>query len=181
MQAALLVIDVQVGVVANAWQRDRVVANVALAVQRARAAAVPVLWVQHESDQFPANSAPWQWVPELQPLPGEARLHKHYNSAFEDTGLTEQLDALGVCHLFLAGAATNWCIRATAYAALERGFDVTLLADAHTTDDMVLDGGQVVPAQAVVADLNAALRWLVYPGRRNGVAPAATAGFGAAP
>jgi hypothetical protein len=45
---------------------------------------------------------------------------------------------LGATHVVLAGAATNWCIRATAYGALERGYDLTLVKDAHTTETMEL-------------------------------------------
>lgn len=175
--SALLVVDVQVGVVATAWDRDRVVNNVALAVQRAREAKVPVIWVQHEGDDLKRGSPGWEWAPELVPLPGEARIHKKYNSSFEETGLLALLDELGVSRLFLAGASTNWCIRATAYGALDRGFDLTLVADAHTTGDMELAPGRVVEARVVIDDLNTAMRWLEYPGRTNAVATAAEADF----
>ncbi len=87
------------------------------------------------------------------------------------------LDQAGVSRLFLAGAATNWCIRATAYGALERGFDLTLLGDAHTTGDLTLEPGRVVEARSAIDDLNVAMRWLVYPGRSNTVATVAQADF----
>ena len=176
---ALLVVDVQVGVVATAWERDRIVGNVALAVRRAREAGTPVVWVQHEDDELKRGTPDWQWVPELQPLAEEACIQKTYNSAFEDTGLLSTLEKLGVSRLFLAGAATNWCIRATAYGALDRGFDLTLISDAHTTTDMEIGPGQKVEARFVIEDLNAAMRWLSYPGRANSVAAAAEAKFGA--
>ena len=70
-QPVLLVVDVQVGVMADAWNAPRVIANVALAVERARSRRVPVLWVHHTSNELPSGSAPWQWVPELVPAPGE--------------------------------------------------------------------------------------------------------------
>lgn len=175
--SALLVVDVQAGVVANAWERDRVVANVALAVQRAREAGVSVIWVQHHDQELKRDSASWQWVPELAPKPEELSIHKSHNSAFENTELQANLDRLGVGHVFLAGAATNWCIRATAYGALERGFDLTLLSDAHTTEDMELEPGRIVQARSVVDDLNTAMRWLSYPGRTNTVSPAGEAVF----
>lgn len=178
---ALLVVDVQAGVVAGAWQRERIVGNVALAVERARRAAIPVVWVQHEDDQLRAGTPEWQWVAELQPLAGEHRIRKGFNSAFEDTELLPLLDALRVSRIFLAGAATNWCIRATAYAALDRGFDVTLLSDAHTTEDMQLEPDRKVEARTMVDDLNVAMRWLSYPGRVNTVATAAEADFGDPP
>jgi nicotinamidase-related amidase len=71
----------------------------------------------------------------------------------------------------LCGAATNWCIRATAYAALERGYDLTLIEDAHSTVDMPVSSELTIPAAHIVAELNTTLRWLSYPGRRNAVAP----------
>lgn len=178
--AALLIVDVQVDVVAQAWERARIVGNVAGAVRRAREAGVDVIWVQHHDDELQRDSPGWQWVPELQPLPGEARIHKRHNSAFEDTPLLALLDARGVSRLFLAGAATNWCIRATAYGALDRGFDLTLVEDAHTTRDLVLGPARTVEARAVVDDLNTTLRWLTYPGRTNTVVPADALDFAGA-
>lgn len=176
-RSALLVIDVQVGVVAQAWDRDRIVGNVARAVRRAREAGVPVVWVQHHDDELERGSPAWQWVPELEPLPGEIRIHKRFNSAFERTDLLPELDRLGVSRLFVAGAATNWCIRATAYGALERGFDVTLIRDAHTTGDMELEPGRVIEARTLVDELNVAMQWLEYPGRTNAAVTAADAAF----
>ncbi len=117
-KAALLVVDVQVGVMKEAWEAERVVGAVAHTVQAARAEGVPVVWVQHaDDDDLPAGSAAWQWVPALQPAATEALIHKHFNSAFENTTLEATLAGLGVSHLVLAGASSNWCIRATAYAA----------------------------------------------------------------
>jgi nicotinamidase-related amidase len=98
-------------------------------------------------------------------------VHKQFNSAFEGTELESQLAALDVTHIMLCGAATNWCIRATAYAALERGYDLTLIEDAHSTVDMPVSSELTIPAAHIVAELNTTLRWLSYPGRRNAVAP----------
>lgn len=166
-QAVLLLVDVQVGVVAEAWEAPRVVANVASAVQRARSQGVPVIWVQHASEELPTGSPAWQWVPELVPAPGETLIHKHFNSSFEQTSLEDELARLGASHITLAGAASNWCIRATAYGALERGYDLTLLADAHTTGDMAFEDGTRIAAADVIRELNVAMTWLSYPGRQN--------------
>ena len=169
-QTVLLVVDVQVGVMAGAWNASQVVANVARVVTRARGAGVPVIWVQHADEQLVRDSPQWQWVPELAPADGEARIHKGFNSAFERTTLEAELSKLGATHVVLAGASTNWCIRATAYAALERGYDLTLVEDAHTTESMTLDDGSCIEAASIVNELNIAMRWLSYPGRSNGVA-----------
>lgn len=179
-RAVLLVVDVQVGVMAEAWESPRVIAQVAQAVARARSAGLPVLWVQHASDDLASGTPAWQWVPELVPAPGECLIPKHYNSAFEDTALDAELDRLQASHIVLAGAASNWCIRATAYGALDRGYDLTLLADAHTTGSMQLEDGSRVEARSVVQDLNIAMTWLRYPGRRNAALPVAGFDFAAA-
>jgi nicotinamidase-related amidase len=178
-QSVLLVVDVQVGVVREAWDAARVIGNVALTVDRARLAGVPVVWVQHHDHNLAQGSTDWQWVPELVPAPGETRIFKSHNSAFEQTPLEAELARLEAAHITLAGAATNWCIRATAYAALERGYDLTLVSDAHTTDTMVLDSGQRIEAADVVQELNVALTWLRYPGRANGTAAAQSVNFSA--
>ncbi len=149
-QGVLLVVDVQVGVLREAWDAARVIGNVALAVERARQAGVAVIWVQHHDHNLAHGSADWQWVPQLVAAPGETQIFKSCNSAFEQTPLEAELARLGATHITLAGAATNWCIRATAYAALERGYDLTLVQDAHTTDTVVLDSGQRLEAADVV-------------------------------
>lgn len=176
-KTVLLVVDVQVGVVADAWDAARVVGRVAHAVERARAQGAPVLWVQHASEDLPAGSPQWQWVPELAPAPGEPLIPKQFNSAFEQTPLEAELARLGATRIVLAGAATNWCIRATAYAALERGYDLTLVSDAHTTAPMTLGDGVTISAANVIQELNIAMTWLRYPGRTNGTATAETVEF----
>lgn len=179
-KTALLVVDVQVGVMAEAWNAGPVVAQVAAAVQRARAAGVPVVWVQHADAELVSGSAPWQWAPPLQPAAQEALIHKQFNSAFEQTPLEEHLARLGVSHLVLAGASSNWCIRATAYGALERGYDLTLVADAHSTSAMEPEDGPRIEAETVVRELNIAMTWLSYPGRRNAAVPLEKLSFAAA-
>jgi nicotinamidase-related amidase len=176
-KAALVIVDVQVGVVKEAWDAPRIIKNVSHAVERARAQGVPVMWVQHSDDELKYGSAEWQWVPELRPAAGELRVHKHFNSSFEETALEEALAKLGVSHIVLAGAATNWCIRATAYGALERGYDLTLIKDAHTTKDIDLGDNKKIEASNLIIDLNIAMTWLSYPGRVNGTATAEAVDF----
>jgi len=111
-------------------------------------------------------------VPELAPAKCEPLIHKSFNSSFEQTALEVELARLGATHIALAGAATNWCIRATAYGALDRGYDLTLIKDAHTTGTIELDNGAKIEAESVVNDLNVAMKWLSYPGRTNSTATA---------
>ena len=168
--AVLLVVDVQVGVMREAWDSARIIQNIGIAVEKARNLGIPVIWVQHSDNELVFGSPDWQLVPELSPAEGEIQIHKQFNSAFEQTGLEETLARLGATHIVLAGAATNWCIRATAYAALDRGYDLTLLKDAHTTATMELENGIRIEAANVIHELNVAMTWLSYPDRKNGTA-----------
>lgn len=176
-QAVLLVVDVQVGVMNAAWDGARIVQNIALAVERARAQGIPVIWVQQADEELPHGSPAWQVVPELVPAAGELRLDKQFNSSFEQTRLEPELAKLRASHIVLAGAATNWCIRATAYGALDRGYDLTLIKDAHTTETMELEDGVRIEAATMIDELNIAMTWVSYPGRTNRTATAEAVDF----
>ena len=166
-RAVLLVVDVQVDVMRNAWEADRVIQNIAVSVDKARRVGIPVIWVQHSDDELLIDSPDWQLVPELVPVKGETQIHKTFNSAFEQTSLDDALARFGATQIILAGAATNWCIRATAYGALDRGYDLILIKDAHTTESIELKEGKKVEAADIILELNIAMKWLSYPERTN--------------
>ena len=133
---AVLVIDVQNGVVGGAYERDTVVANVGAVVEKARAAEVPVVWVQHPSDNLAEGSDEWQIVPELSPDESEPLVEKRYPDSFEETTLESLLADLAVGRLVVVGAQTDECVRSTLHGALVRGYDATLVSDAQTTEDL---------------------------------------------
>ena len=175
---ALLVIDVQNGVVANAHNRDGVIANIGTLVDRARAEDVPVLWVQHNDDHLPRDSETWQYVPELVRGESEPLVHKSYGDSFEGTDLESLLAERGVGQLIVTGAQTDACIRATLHGALVRGYDVTLVGDAHTTEDLTEYGAP--PPDQVIAHTNLYWQWSSAPGRRGGTVDTAEVSFAAA-
>ena len=164
-KSALLVIDVQNQVVDGAFNKDQVIAQINAAVVKARAAGFPVVWVQHSDDWMAIDSDDWQIVPQLSPAEGEPRVRKLYRNSFEATDLEEVLAGLGVGHVYVCGAQTNNCVRYTTHGALDRGYDVTLLSDAHTTTDFEF-GGKNVSAEVLVDDLNASFYENDLPGRK---------------
>jgi len=163
---ALLVVDVQNGVVEGAHERDAVVANVGSLVEKARREQVPVVWVQHFSDGLAKGSDEWRIVPELTPGDAEPLVEKTYGDSFEDTELETVLSGLGVGRLVVVGAQTDACIRSTLHGALVRGYDATLVSDAHTTEDLSEWGAP--PPDQVIAHTN--LYWSDQraPGRTAG-------------
>ncbi len=165
-KSALLVIDVQNQVVDGAFNKDQVIANINTAVGKARAAGVPVVWVQHSDDWMAIGSEDWQIVPQLTPADGEAKVGKLYRNSFEATTLEEVLAGLDVGHVYVCGAQTNNCVRYTTHGALERGYDVTLLSDAHTTTDFET-GGKKISAEFAVDEFNSSIYGEELPGLKG--------------
>jgi nicotinamidase-related amidase len=172
---ALLVIDVQNGVVANAHDRDGVIANINTLVEKARGEDVPVIWVQHSSEELPLDSENWQYVAELQRTESEPVVHKKYGDSFEETNLEDLLAERGVGRLVVTGAQTDACIRSTLHGGMTRGYDVTLVSDAHTTEDLS-EYGAPTPDK-VIAHTNLYWEYQAAPGRRGGVVPTAEVDF----
>jgi nicotinamidase-related amidase len=175
-KTALLVVDVQNGVVADAHDRDTVVANIATLVDKARTAGVDVVWVQHNSEELVPDSDQWQLVPELTPAAAEPLVHKQYGDSFEDTELESVLADRGVGRLIVSGAQTDACVRSTLHGAIARGYDAVLVSDAHTTEDLSPYGAP--PPDQVIAHTNLYWKFHRAPGREAGTVETAEVDFG---
>ena len=172
---ALLVIDVQNGVVGEAHDRDNVVANIATLIDKARAAGVDVVWIQHNSDELPTGSERWQYVPELVRRESEPLVQKAYGDSFEETDLEAVLAERGIGALLISGAQTDECIRSTLHGAIARGYDATLVGDAHTTEDLTPYGAP--PPDKVIAHTNLYWQYHRAPGRTAGTVSTADVDF----
>jgi nicotinamidase-related amidase len=174
---ALLVIDVQNDVVAGAPRRDEVVANINTLVDQARSEGAPVIWVQHSDDGLVEGSDGWQYVPELKRDESEPLIHKHYGDSFEDTDLEPVLAERKIGRLIVAGAQSDACIRSTIHGAFVRGYDVTLVGDAHTTEDNSEWGAP--PPEKVIEHTNLYWQHHSAPGRKAGTVETAKVDFSA--
>jgi nicotinamidase-related amidase len=173
---ALLVVDVQTGVVAGAHDRDAVVANIGTLVEQARRAEIPVVWVQHDDDELERGSDNWRIVGELRPRVQEPHIEKNYGDSFEDTPLEDVLAELRVGRLFVVGAQTDACIRSTLHGAFVRGYDTTLVSDAHTTEDTTAWGAP--SPDLVIAHTNLYWNFQSAPGRKAGTVATQDVDFG---
>jgi nicotinamidase-related amidase len=176
---ALLVVDVQNGVVGEAHERDSVVANVGRLVEKARREQVPVVWVQHHDEGLARGSDEWRIVPELKPDGAEPLVEKSYGDSFEDTTLETVLSDLQVGRLVVIGAETDACIRSTLHGAFARGYDATLVSDAHTTGDRTEWGAP--PPDQVIAHTNLYWTYQTAPGRTAGAVETKDVDFTPAP
>jgi len=160
---ALLIVDAQNGALERAHERDLIVANVGSLVERARRQGVPVIWVQHSDEHVARESRAWRIVTELTPAEAEPLVEKNYSDSFEATTLESVLSRLGVGRLVVVGAQTDWCVRSTLHGAVARGYDTTLVSDAHTTEDQT-EWGAPSPDK-VIAHTNLYWAYQTAPGR----------------
>jgi nicotinamidase-related amidase len=174
-RSALIVIDAQKDVMEPAHDRDAVIARIATLVDQARSAATPVIWVQHSAQGLEYGTAAWEIVPELRPLDSEPVVHKTYGDAFEDTNFEEELALHHVAELVVVGGHTDACVRATIHGGFVRGYDVTLVSDAHTTEDLT-EWGAPPPAD-VIAHANFYWPFQRGPGRTSSVVESSAVSF----
>jgi nicotinamidase-related amidase len=160
---ALIVVDVQNKVVEGTHDRDAVVARIAGVVARARDAEVPVVWVQQTDDSLSEGSEAWAIVPELSPRDDEARIHKEFGDSFEGTPLESVLAEREIGRVVVVGAQTDACVRSTIHGAFVRGYDTTLVSDAHTTEDLSAWGAP--SPDLVIAHTNLYWQYQDGPGR----------------
>lgn len=141
MAKALFVIDVQNCFFKGDWpipNADDFLAKVEAKVQSTRAAGdVTVIWVQNDGEE-PWDDAPgrfgWQLV--LEPQDGERVVRKSVPSVFEqNTDLAAELKSAGISEIEMIGLQSDMCVRASALAAKNAGFRVSVTRELHATYD----------------------------------------------
>ena len=122
------------------------------------------------------GSDSWQIVADLKHDDAEPTVQKHYGDSFEDTALESVLSGLGIGRLVVVGAQTDACVRSTLHGAFARGYDATLVGDAHTTEDQTAWGAPA-PDQ-VIAHTNLYWNYQTAPGRTAGTVDTKDVDFG---
>ncbi len=176
MATALLVIDMQNAIVAEAYAADRVLATVADVIDAARRSGTPVIYVRHEHTQdgpMKYGTPAWEIHPAITPRAGEVVIDKRWPDSFYRTALGDELSARGVTHLVITGMATEQCVDMTARGAWSRGYDVTVVADGHTT----VDYPGAPPAATRIAYHNLLFSYIENPEHKITVTPAAELRF----
>lgn len=148
MSAALLIIDVQNAILRGKGTLDRqplleavlddTIGRLRDLQDKARSAGVPVVVIQHDGPaghRLAVGTEGWAVRPELAPRDGDVLVHKASSDSFHETDLGARLDELGISHLVVGGCMTQFCVDTTVRRAVSLGYDVTLVADGHTTAD----------------------------------------------
>ena len=176
---ALLIVDVQRGNTGDAHDRDGVIARINSLLDQARRTGTPVVWVQHSDEHLVEGSEDWQYADELTRDESEPMVHKHFGDAFEETDLENVLAERKVGRVVVTGASTDLCIRATLHGAMARGYDATLVGDAHTLEDPS-KWGLPFNAEQVIAFTNSYWDEAAAPGRSGNTVLTADVDFTAA-
>lgn len=156
--ATLVVIDCQSEYREGPLTLDGVepaLARVAVLLAAVRAAGGRVVHVAHAGrpgGPFDRDAARGAIAAEVAPLPGEPVVEKRRVSAFVETDLAAHLPAPGAAPLIVVGFMTHNCVSSTVREASDRGFAVTVAADACATRALPCHDGGVVTA----ADLHRA-------------------------
>lgn len=147
---ALLIIDVQVGIVDgfNAYRAGEVLAHINQLRSNAREGDIPIIYIQHDGEKghpLEPGSEGWKIHPQINPLEGDLVIRKRASDSFFETTLQRELDARDIKDLIITGCMTEYCVDTTARRAVSLGYDVTLVSDAHTTiDNKLLTAAQII-------------------------------------
>jgi nicotinamidase-related amidase len=157
-RAALLIIDVQVGLVElmpSEVQRN-VLPRIGALLAKARASGAPVIHIQHDGAKghpLEAETKVWKIHPSVQPADRELVIRKRESDSFSGTTLQQELKRMGITHLIIAGGMTEYCVDTTCRRATSLGYDVTLAGDAHLTrDNGVLTAANIIAHHNFVLD-----------------------------
>ena len=136
--SALVVIDVQVGLIEEAYHCNEVLDSINTLLSKARATGTPIIYIQHDGPQghgLEVGTPAWEIHSAIAPQEGELIVHKRASDSFHATSLQQDLEARGIKHLVIVGGQTEYCVDTTVRRATTMGYNVTLVGDAHTTDD----------------------------------------------
>jgi nicotinamidase-related amidase len=158
VKAALLIIDIQVGLVRlmPPELQHQVLSNVKVLLNKARSSAIPVWFIQHDGSKghpLEAGTPPWAIHPSIHPLSGESVIRKKASDSFFETELAEKLQKDGIGKLIIVGGMTEFCIDTTCRRAVTLAYDVTLVSDAHLTRDTpALTASQIIAHHNLLLD-----------------------------
>ena len=162
---ALLVIDVQNGMFAEddpVYQGAGLLETIGDLLVKARAAQVPVIYIQHNGgpgDSLEPGGAGWPIHSAIAPAEGEPVIQKATPDSFHETTLQAALEARGIVKLVIAGIQTEMCVDTTCRRAASLGYQTTLVRDAHSTWD-----SRTLSAPQIIAHHNDTLKgWFVTP------------------
>ncbi|WP_088066672.1 cysteine hydrolase family protein [Gottfriedia luciferensis] len=162
-KSALCIIDVQVLMFSESdpvYNGEKLLYNLNQLITKARTNHLPVFYIQHSEEGSPLEygSPGWEIQPDIAPIEGDIIIHKLTPDSFFKTNLSEELTKREISHLVMAGIQTEICVDTTIRSAFGKGYEVTLVTDAHSTWN-----SNVLTAEQIINHHNQTLRWFADP------------------
>lgn len=167
-KSALLVIDMQLGPIWNTYKKEETFKVIQQMISKAEAEGVDIFYIQYEdpkNDMLKKGTPFWQFAPGITPREKDVIIQKNAADSFYETKLHEELQNRRITHLTVVGVRTEYCVDTTCRRALSLGYQVTLIAEGHTTVD------DVFPAQQIIEHHNSNLSKLSTPDNKIVVLP----------
>ena len=118
----------------------------------ARELKISVIHIQHDAgvgSPYDITADIGAIAVEVAPIDGEKVIVKNYPNAFVQTTLDDELKALGIKNIVLAGFMTHMCVNSTAHGAFNLGYASTIVASATATRPLLSTNGRVLSAEEV--------------------------------
>ena len=149
---ALVIIDVQMGMFDEdgpVYNGENLLQTLSKLIGKAHQANAPVIYVQHNDEEFVKGGPAWPIHPFITPIAGDVVVQKRTPDSFHETNLGDELEKIGIKKLVVGGIQTEYCVDTTCRRAFSLGYDVTLVEDGHSTWD-----NKYITAQQVIAHHN---------------------------
>ena len=177
-RTALLVMDVQAGIVNRLAQASDILTPISRAIAAARAASLPVIYVvvgfrpgypevsprNKSFSTFKERPLPDTEIPAaIAPQPTDIVVTKRRVSAFSGSDLELVLRAQGIAHLVLCGISTSGVVLSTLREAADKDYELMVLADGCLDPDEEVQRvllSKVFPRQA---DVVRVAEWATHP------------------
>ena len=135
-KTAVLIMDFQQRIIANvASDPVAVVGNAAKALDGARAAGIPVIYVVHRGGPFADYAPDIELHPGVTPADGEMVITKVRPGPFSTTALDVTLREMGRDTLVIMGVATSGCVLSGVRWAVDVNYSFIVLSDACSDGD----------------------------------------------
>ncbi|QEM13536.1 cysteine hydrolase family protein [Mucilaginibacter rubeus] len=155
INTALLVMDMQVGIIGAIPDAQSLIANLKKTIATARSKNIPVIYVvvgfrpgapevSSRNKGFSAAKQRFagadmnqfmQVIPELAPADGELIVIKRRVSAFAGSDLEVVLRSFNINHLVLTGIATSGVVLSTVREASDKDYELTIVTDCCADTD----------------------------------------------
>jgi nicotinamidase-related amidase len=169
-KSALIIIDVQNGMFLDTnpvYNGEMLIHNLKYLINKARLNITPICYIQHNASAgkpLEIWTKGWEIHPEITPQKGDIIIQKETPDSFFNTNLDEELKKQGINHVILTGIQSEVCVDTTCRRAFSMNYDVTLVADSHSTWD-----SNEITAQQIINHHTQVLRWFAQVKEANSI------------